>query len=321
MSDKVLLVGEPMGLFIADNPGPLDSVGSYTFAVAGAEFNVAVGLTRLGHEAAFLTKLGPDPFGARIVKSMDEIGIDTKMVIRTDERNTGFMLKSQVTEGDPEIYYFRAGSAASTLSPEDLAGIDLSECAMVHLTGILPALSDPCRAATLDLMGKARDAGVTVSFDCNLRPQLWPDTRTMVETTNALAALSDIFLPGINECEVLLGTRDEREAAARYLEAGSKLVVVKLGADGAYYACEDGREGYVPGFRVDEIVDTVGAGDGFAAGVISALLEGQDVEQAVTRGCAIGAIQLTSRGDNEGLPTREQLDAFMADPSHAPVKE
>lgn len=100
MSDKVLLVGEPMGLFIADNPGPLDSVGSYTFAVAGAEFNVAVGLTRLGHEAAFLTKLGPDPFGARIVKSMDEIGIDTKMVIKTDERNTGFMLKSQVTEGE-----------------------------------------------------------------------------------------------------------------------------------------------------------------------------------------------------------------------------
>ncbi len=321
MSDKVLLVGEPMGLFIADTPGPLDSVGSYTFAVAGAEFNVAVGLTRLGHEAAFLTKLGPDPFGARIVKSMTEIGIDTSMVVKTDERNTGFMLKSQVTEGDPEIYYFRAGSAASTLSPDDLAGVDLGQCAMVHLTGILPALSDECRAATLDLMGKAADAGVTVSFDCNLRPQLWPDTETMVETTNALAALSDIFLPGINECEVLLGTRDEREAAAHYLKAGSKLVIVKLGADGAYYASADGQAGYVPGFRVSEIVDTVGAGDGFAAGVISALLEKKSVGEAVSRGCAIGAIQLTSRGDNEGLPTRAELEAFMADPDHAPVEE
>lgn len=321
MSDKVLLVGEPMGLFIADTPGPLDSVGSYTFAVAGAEFNVAVGLTRLGHEAAFLTKLGPDPFGARIVKSMTEIGIDTSMVVKTDERNTGFMLKSQVTEGDPEIYYFRAGSAASTLSPDDLAGVDLGQCAMVHLTGILPALSDECRAATLDLMGKAADAGVTVSFDCNLRPQLWPDTETMVETTNALAALSDIFLPGINECEVLLGIRDEREAAAHYLKAGSKLVIVKLGADGAYYASADGQAGYVPGFRVSEIVDTVGAGDGFAAGVISALLEKKSVGEAVSRGCAIGAIQLTSRGDNEGLPTRAELEAFMADPDHAPVEE
>ncbi|MEY8437838.1 sugar kinase [Atopobiaceae bacterium 24-176] len=321
MSDKVLLVGEPMGLFIADTPGPLDSVGSYTFAVAGAEFNVAVGLTRLGHEAAFLTKLGPDPFGARIVRSMEEIDIDTSMVIKTDERNTGFMLKSQVTKGDPEIYYFRAGSAASTLSPSDLAGINLDQCAMVHLTGILPALSDECRAATLDLMGKATDADVPISFDCNLRPQLWPDTETMVETTNALAALSDIFLPGINECEVLLGTRDEREAAAHYLKAGSKLVIVKLGAAGAYYASADGRAGYVPGFRVNEIVDTVGAGDGFAAGVISALLEKKGVEEAVSRGCAIGAIQLTSRGDNEGLPTRAELEAFMADPAHAPVKE
>lgn len=318
MPKNVLLVGEPMGLFIADNPGPLEDVGSYTFAIAGAEFNVAVGLTRLGHEAAFLTKLGPDPFGARILKLMAEIGIDTSQVIKTAERNTGFMLKSQVTSGDPEIYYFRAGSAASTLSPEDLVNVDLSQCALVHLTGILPALSDSCRAATLDLMGQAKDAGVAISFDCNLRPQLWPDTHTMVDTTNALAALSDIFLPGINECEVLLGTTGEQAAAAHYLEAGSKLVIVKLGAKGAYWASATGESGYVPGFYVDTIVDTVGAGDGFAAGVISALLEHASIPEAVRRGCAIGAIQLTSRGDNEGLPCREALEAFMNDPAHAP---
>ncbi len=140
----------------------------------------------------------------------------------------------------------------------------------------------------------------------------------MVDTTNALAALSDIFLPGINECEVLLGTTDEQAAAAHYLEAGSKLVIVKLGAKGAYWASATGESGYVPGFYVDTIVDTVGAGDGFAAGVISALLEHASIPEAVRRGCAIGAIQLTSRGDNEGLPCREALEAFMNDPAHAP---
>lgn len=321
MSSKVLLVGEPMGLFIADEPGPLDSVGSYTFAVAGAEFNVAVGLTRLGHGTGFLTKLGPDPFGARIERLMGQIGIDTSMVAHTNDRTTGFMLKSKVEEGDPQIYYFRAGSAASTLGPDDLADVDLAGYGYVHLTGILPALSDSCRAATLDLMGRAKEAGVAVSFDCNLRPQLWPDKQTMVDTTNALAALSDVFLPGINECEVLLGTRDEKEAAARYLESGCRLVIVKLGADGAYWADAEGGSGYVAGFTVDEIVDTVGAGDGFAAGVLSALIEGLPVEEAVRRGCAIGAIQLTSRGDNEGLPTVEELERFMNDPAHAPRKD
>lgn len=317
MEEKVLLVGEPMGLFIADEPGPLDSVGSYTFAVAGAEFNVAVGLTRLGHQVGFLTKLGPDPFGGRIVHLMEDLSIDTGLILHTTERNTGFMLKSMVSEGDPEIYYFRAGSAASTLSPDDLADVDLSGYGMVHLTGILPALSPSCRAATQALLERARATGLTVSFDPNLRPQLWGDAATMVGTTNRLACLSDVFLPGIKECATLLGTTDERACAQHYLEGGCKLVIVKLGARGAYFASREGQSGYVPGFVVRKVVDTVGAGDGFAAGVLSGLIEGLDLPQAVSRGCAIGAIQVTSRGDNEGLPTREALDAFMADPAHA----
>lgn len=312
MKDNVLLVGEPMGLFIANEPGPLDEVGSYDFAVAGAEFNVAVGLTRLGHRASFLTKLGPDPFGDRILKLMAAEGIATDRVLRTDERPTGFMLKSQVTHGDPQIYYYRKGSAASTLCTEDLAGLDLTDCGLVHITGISAALSDSCRAAMLDLAGRAREAGALVSFDSNLRPQLWPSEQVMRDVTNELACMADVFLPGINECLVLVGTDDPEKAAAWYLERGCKLVIVKLGATGAYYASADGARGVVPGFVVDKVVDTVGAGDGFAAGVISGLLEGLPVEQAVERGCAVGAVQVTVRGDNDGLPTREELAAFMA---------
>ena len=88
--------------------------------------------------------------------------------------------------------------------------------------------------------------------------------------------------------------------------------MVKLGTRGAYYACEDGASGDVDGFRVERVVDTVGAGDGFAAGVLSALREGQTFSQAVRRGCAVGAIQVMSRGDNDGLLSRGELDAFMA---------
>lgn len=125
MPSKILLVGEPMGLFIAKSEGPLDSVGEYSFAVAGAEFNVAVGMCRLGHDVGYLTKLGTDPFGKHILHLMAQNGISTELTQFSGERTTGFMLKSMVSHGDPEIYYYRKNSAASTLSAEDVAQLDL----------------------------------------------------------------------------------------------------------------------------------------------------------------------------------------------------
>ena len=310
MPSKILLVGEPMGLFIAKSEGPLDSVGEYSFAVAGAEFNVAIGMCRLGHEVGYLTKLGTDPFGKHIVNLMEQNGISTELTRFSNERTTGFMLKSMVSQGDPEIYYYRKNSAASTLSAEDLAQLDLSDYSVLHMTGILPALSDSTRAATRLLLRMAREKGVRFSFDPNLRPQLWPDQQTMVDFMNEVAAQSDVVLPGIAEAKILCGLDDPEAVADHYLKTGAKLVIVKVGSKGAYYASAQER-GLVPGFTVKKVVDTVGAGDGFAAGVLSALMEGLPVAEAVRRGNAVGAIQVMSRGDNDGLPTREQLEAFM----------
>ena len=310
MPSKILLVGEPMGLFIAKSEGPLDSVGEYSFAVAGAEFNVAVGMCRLGHDVGYLTKLGTDPFGKHILHLMAQNGISTELTQFSGERTTGFMLKSMVSHGDPEIYYYRKNSAASTLSAEDVAQLDLSAYSVLHMTGILPALSDSTRAATRLLLRLAREMELMFSFDPNLRPQLWPDEKTMVDFMNEVAAQSDVFLPGIAEAKILCGLQEPEAIAAHYLAAGAKLVVVKLGGKGAYYA-RKGEAGFVPGYTVKKVVDTVGAGDGFAAGLLSGLMEGLPLQSAVLRGNAIGAIQVMSRGDNDGLPTRAQLDAYM----------
>ena len=222
------------------------------------------------------------------------------------------MFKSMVAEGDPSIFYFRRGSAASTLSAEDTAALDLSGCALVHMTGITPALSDSAREAVLALATRTRVSGVKLSFDPNLRLQLWPDTEKMAECLNGIAEQADIFLPGVKEAKILMGEDDPEKIAAWYIARGTKTVVVKLGAKGAYYASACGESGYVPGFHVDRIVDTVGAGDGFAAGVLTALLEDMPLAEAVRRGCAIGAIQLLSKGDNDGLPSRRELERFMA---------
>lgn len=310
MAKGLLLAGEPMGLLIAQSEGSLDSVAGFTLAVAGAEFNVATGAARLGHYVSYLTKLGNDPFGTRIVNTLTANKIDSSNVLTSETNTTGFMLKSKVSKGDPEIFYFRKGSAASTLDAADVEKIDFSKFDYVHLTGIFPALTDSTRAAMMALIKKAKELGLFISFDPNLRPQLWPSQEVMVKTLNDLASYADLVLPGCGEGKILCGSEDPSKINDFYRSLGASMVVTKLGPDGALVR-EGDKEYKVPGFIIDKVVDTVGAGDGFACGVITGLMEGLSLEKAVERGAAIGAIQCTFAGDNEGLPTQEQLNAFM----------
>ncbi|MCR5537345.1 MAG: sugar kinase [Succinivibrio sp.] len=310
MGKGLVLAGEPMGLLIAQSEGSLDSVTGYSLAVAGAEFNVATGSARLGHKTAYLTKLGDDPFGKLITRTLRNNKIEDNLVIFTKERRTGFMMKNKVSKGDPEIFYFRAGSAASTLSEEDVDKVDFSQFSHIHLTGILPALTDSTRAAVKLMLKKAREANLYVSFDPNLRPQLWPSQDVMVSYLNDLASKADMVLPGDGEGKILCGTTDPHEINKFYRNLGAKTVITKCGPKGALVS--DGAEEFmVPGFVIDKVVDTVGAGDGFACGVLTGLMEQLPLEKCVERACAIGAIQCTFAGDNEGLPTPEQLKAFM----------
>jgi len=310
MSSKIMLVGEPMGLFIAQTEGLLETVKQYSTAVAGAEFNVAVGLSRLGHQVGYLTKLGKDPLGKQIVNTMKQNKIETSLISFSEEHATGLMLKSKVCTGDPEIFYYRKNSAASSIEKQDIDRIDFTEYNCLHMTGIFPALSQTTLEAAKYLMQKAKESGLTIFFDPNLRPQLWGDKAKMIATLNELALCADYFMPGIKEGTILTGCTTEESIAEYYMQCGIKNVIIKVGAKGAYVATKDAHA-YVPGFKVEKIVDTVGAGDGFAAGVISAVMEGLPTIEAANRGNAIGAIQVMSVGDNEGLPTRDELNKFM----------
>jgi len=214
---------------------------------------------------------------------------------------------------DPEVEYFRRGSAASHLSPADLPDGDFRQARLLHLTGISPALSSGCRDLVKTLAQQARAAGRMVTFDPNLRPRLWPSQQAMVGGVNALAALADVVMPGLAEGRLLTGRQHAADIADFYLALGARKVVVKLGAEGAYFADADANQrGIAPGLPVSKVVDTVGAGDGFAVGVISALLEGLPLSAAAMRGNAIGARVIRYRGDCEGLPGRAQLEEALA---------
>lgn len=311
MKTGLILVGEPMGLMIAQSEGAMEDVKDYTLSTAGAELNVAIGVSRLNQRAAYLTKLGNDPFGKLIVKILKENGIGTELVSFSEDRSTGFMMKNKVSKGDPEICYFRRNSAASILSKEDVEKIDFSQYTHLHLTGIFPALSETTRETSYYLIQKARENNLVVSFDPNLRPQLWASQEEMVRVINDLAFQSDIVFPGTAEGKILMGSDNPKEINRFYREHGVKTVITKCGGDGAYVT--DGDTSFMShGFSVEEIVDTVGAGDGFAAGTLSALMEGMNLRDAVRRGNALGAIQVMSAGDNEGLPTPEKLNEFYA---------
>lgn len=303
----VITAGEPMVLFAAQQAGALDDAASFARSTAGAELNVAIGLARLGLRTAYLTRLGRDSFGRHLAAAMRREGIDTRFVTEDATRPTGFMLKSRSDDGsDPRIEYFRRGSAASAIDVTDLPNDALRGARHLHVTGIYVAVSPSARRFVFALADAARAAGLSISFDPNIRPSLWPSTEAMVECMDELARRADWVLPGLEEGRTLTGRHTPEDIASHYLERGARGVFVKRGAEGAFWRTRE-AQGLAPAVLVERVVDTVGAGDGFAVGVISALLEGLAPAQAAARGNAIGARVVQFPGDADGLPTREQL--------------
>lgn len=306
----VVTLGEAMAMFVAETPGPLETVMRFAKRTAGAETNVAIGLARLGLSVGWASRLGDDSMARFLLAAIGGEGVDCSHVTRHAGERTGFLFKGRVDDGsDPPIEYHRAGSAASRFGPGDLDEGWIASARHLHASGVFPALSASTLAATRRAIEVARAAGRTIGFDPNLRPTLWPSREAMRETINELAVQCDWVLPGLEEGRLLTGL-DAPEAIARfYRERGASRVVVKLGAEGAYFDDIEAGCGRVAAFPVGRVVDTVGAGDGFMVGVTSALLEGRPIAEAARRGAWIGARCVQVRGDTEGLPTRAELQA------------
>ena len=308
MSLDVVTFGEAMMMLVADRPGPLEHAESFIKRTAGAETNVAIGLARLGVKVGWVSRLGTDSMGRFLIHAMQREGIDCSHVVCDAAQRSGMQFKGRVEGGgDPPVEYHRKGSAASLMQPDQIDVPWLTAARHLHATGVFPALSPNCFETAQRSIELMRAAGRTVSFDPNLRPTLWASPERMREALNGFAAQADWVLPGIEEGRFLTGADTPEGIARFYRERGAKLVIVKLGPDGAYWDGDAGT-GRVPGFPVAQVVDTVGAGDGFAVGVISALLEGGDVTAAVRRAAWIGARAVQVIGDTEGLPMRAQLD-------------
>ncbi|WP_243855116.1 sugar kinase [Diaminobutyricimonas sp. TR449] len=297
---EVLTIGESMGSVRAS--GMLRLGGGANITIAGAESNVAIGLSRLGHRVRWAGRLGDDEVGALVTRTLRAEGVDTAVMIDAT-RPTGLLLVETRIADISRVAYYRAGSAASALEVADVENQLRSGTRVLHITGITAALSASAAEAITALARRAAGLGVTISFDVNYRRKLW--TREAASAVLApIARTASIVFASDDELG-LVAEGAEADAAAELLRAGVSEVVVKRGGDGAgvYHA---GGTLSVPARRVP-VVDTIGAGDAFTAGYLSALLDGEDVAGRLERGTTLGAFAVTAAGDWESLPTRAEL--------------
>lgn len=292
---EVWTFGETMVSLRADErvrPGTV-----WTTHVAGAEANVAIGLSRLGHAVTWCGALGDDDFGRLVERELRAEGVGLDCTV-DESRPTGFMFL-QDKGFSRQAAYHRSGSAASALGAEVVVGsLERSGARIVVVTGITPALSDVAADAVRAVIGRAGELDATVVLDVNHRALLW-------HRDSAGAYLREV-VPGV---DVVVGSEDELALIAEHpeeiLALGPSEVVVKLGSEGARLHHADGVV-EAPTEPV-EVKDPVGAGDAFVAGYVSGMLDGLGSEERLRRGNLMGGAAVRHVGDYEGLPTRAEL--------------
>ncbi|WP_327106288.1 sugar kinase [Nonomuraea glycinis] len=328
MTDLVTF-GETMALFAARRTGPLRFARDFDLGLGGAESNVAIGVARLGHAVRWIGRVGADEFGDLIRSTLAGEGVDVRAL--PDEAATGLMIKGRRTADHIDVTYYRRGSAGSRLTPADLDPELIRDARVLHLTAITPALSASCRESVRHAVTVARAAGVTVSLDINYRRALWPPDEagawlremigqvdvlfateaegrliTSPEAEGGLIAATEAEGGLISADAGTVGGGTESAELARALGAfGPRHVLVKLGSQGAI-EWSGGRLLRAEPYQVTE-VDPVGAGDGFAAGWLADWLAGATPERRLETACAAGAFAVTSQGDWESLPRRDDL--------------
>jgi 2-dehydro-3-deoxygluconokinase len=303
---EVVAAGETMVLGTPSRPGRLRHASHLELKIGGAESNLAIALSRLGISSGWVSYLGDDEPGQLVLDRIRAEGVDTSRVRRLEGHPTGLYLREKVGEV-ARVYYYRRGSAASTMEPEAFDPEYLEGARFLHLTGITPALSDECRSFALWAAREARAAGTRVSFDVNYRSKLWSAQDAKAFAGEMIPEV-DLLLVGDEEARALWG-RDDEELLRELAEQGPSEVVLKRGAEGSIVLFED-KVLEQPGFEATE-VDPVGAGDAFDAGYLAGHLWDLGAEERLRVANALGAMSVATLGDYEGMPDGRELWDFL----------
>lgn len=284
------------------NPDPSMSGG-------GSAANTAAALARLDVPTRFVGAVGDDSAGRHAVESLARTGVDVGAVQTTSSEPTVMVIVVLPPDGERLIYVWPPRGGAHAMLDVELAASAIDDAAWVHVSGICLRVS-PAREALLAAMDRARSRGIPVSLDLNLRLENWGWEAGFREVALDAVGRADVVLGSAFDEIAPLGDESDPVAAARALGAGERLIVARLGADGAI-AVADQEVTRATGFAVD-VVDTVGAGDAFNAGFIAARLEHRSLDDALTWGNAVAASTIAGRGARSG-PTRAELVSLLDD--------
>jgi 2-dehydro-3-deoxygluconokinase len=299
----LVTLGQSLAVVRSGTYGPLSRDGQLRLSVAGAESNVAIGVRRLSFPATWIGHVGADSLGDLLIRELRAENVSVR-ADRDPSRPTALMLTERRTAGHSRVWYYRRDAAGAGLSasdlPPDLAGL----ASVIHLTGITPCLGEGPADAVRHAAATARAAGLTVSLDLNHRQAL-ADAPAFAALMRPLVAAADLVFATTAEAAVLTAEENPERMAAALRALGPETVVVKLGPGGSLLASPDGllRQDAVPA----PVVDTMGAGDAFAAGFLAALLGGADPAARMTLAARVAAIAVATQGDWEGLPTEAEL--------------
>ena len=313
----VITLGESMILLYPRNvDASLSETEELVVEVAGADSNFAIAMTRLGFAAGWISRVGADPLGERVLKIISREGVDTSQVVVDPDHPTGLYIKyhegpsprageGRSGGGGSRVLYYRRGSAASYLSPDDLDGDYFANIQVLQLSGMTCALSQTCEETVRRAIALARERRARVCFDLNLRLQLW-----------SLAAARQVIGSLLPAVSILFGSEEEYtqffdkpsvvDALIEAHSSGPQTVVAHRGERGAV-ALIRGRVVSHPGYRPPKIVDVVGAGDRFNAGFVAAVLREMGPQEALAIANQVGAAAVTTPGDFQGYPSWDDI--------------
>ena len=296
----IICLGEPMAEFVRQ--GGRDSE-TYRIGIGGDTSNAAIAAARQGASVGYLTALGADRFGDRIISMWEREGVDASRVYRDPDAQTGLY----IIEPDPaerHFTYYRTGSAASRYAAEHLPEDYLAAAKILHLSGITLAVSEPLRATAFEAMRRVRDAGGKICLDTNLRLKLW-DAATARSVIDIAARQATLIVTSIEDSEVLTGLSEPAAIAGHYSGLGAEMVIVTLGSEGALLTVGQTRERIRPAAATP--VDSTGAGDSFTGSFLAWWLETGDPVLAAKRAAIVAAGTVSGYGAVAPIPRRDEV--------------
>ncbi len=314
---KALCIGELLIDFVSTTPDvTLAEAPGFVKAPGGAPANVAVGLAKLGIDAGFIGKVGADAFGDFLRETLEQNSVDTSYLVSGETSRTTLAFVATRSDGMKDITFYRHPGADIQLSPDEIDMGYVQSAELFHY-GSVSLSHSPSREATFQTIQSAKASGAMLSYDPNLRLMLWDNANDAKHWIWEVMPYADVVKISEEEWEFVTGDAELTSGIERILGLGVKLLVVTLGERGCYYT-NGTAAGYVDGFAVD-VVDTLGAGDAFAAAMLMQLVKHEDISALdaprldfmMRYANAAGALATQKVGVIPALPMPSEIQQFL----------